>query len=231
MKQKKELRQKKWGSGFLKIITGLAIVILAGIGLSGCIGQNPDDLYNNAQTFQNQGDYESAIGTYEELIYSYSNYENISKVNEEIPRCYFKWGEQLQNQGLYQEAMLKYSVIIQSYPDSHYQSDAVNKIIEIGEIANNTTSSIPSPEREYVGGNCSIVEMENDADIPVTLVFTGPTYKSITMETGDVVRLEFNPGVYYLVGTASGVIPFKGVEDLSIGYKYSWTWYIETTYY
>jgi len=212
-----------------QIIVGI-IVILLTVGLSGCTSENPDDLYNEAQTFQNQGDYESAIGTYEELIYSYANYENISKVKEEIPRCYFEWGEQLQNQGLYQEAMLKYSVIIQSYPDSHYESDAVNRIIEIGELAN-TTLSIPSPEREYVGGNCSIVEMKNDADIPVTLVFTGPTYKSITMETGEFVQLEFNPGVYYLVGIASGVIPFKGVEDLSVGYKYSWTWFIETTYY
>lgn len=224
----KDFRQKKWGSGSLKLLIGMAIILLV-IGLCGCISQNPDDFYNEAQAFQNQGDYKSAIGTYDELIYLYPNYENISKIYEELPRCYFEWGEQLQNQGLYEDAILKYSVIIHSYPDTFYESEAVDRIIEIGELAD-TTSSIPSPDREYVGGNCSIVEMENDANIPVTLVFTGPTYESIKMEPGEFVRLEFNPGVYYLVGTADGVLPFKGIEDLTIGYKYSWVWYIETTY-
>lgn len=211
------------------VIIGITLIFLA-VGLSGCNGPSAKEMYNEAQDFQHHGYYSSAIGTYEELIYNYPNDEYASIARAEIPKCYYTWGKQLQNQSEYENALVKYTIILQSYSGAIYESKAVDRIIEIGQIWNITTPA-PSPERAYMGGNYSIIEMENDANQPISIVFSGPTYTHIRLRKGEIKTVDINnPGVYYIVGTATGVILFTGTEDLTMGYKYSWVWYIKTTY-
>lgn len=81
-----------------------------------------------------------------------------------------------------------------------------------------------SPEGRTNGTEC-IIEVKNNTSIPMTLKMNSAYYYFDPQETK---ALTFSPGGYAYVASAPSVIPYFGDDTLQSGYKYSWTFYIET---
>jgi len=70
------------------------------------------------------------------------------------------------------------------------------------------------------------VELKNNAYRSITVTFTGPSSATIYLPPGATKTHQFSPGQYSISATATNVVPFRGTESLSRGYKYTWIFYI-----
>ena len=80
---------------------------------------------------------------------------------------------------------------------------------------------------EYVGADYTIIEVINSANRTLTLTFGGVKY---VIPKDGTRTIEADGGNYEYHATAYGVRPASGVKTFSKGYKYSWDFYVVTTY-
>lgn len=80
---------------------------------------------------------------------------------------------------------------------------------------------------EYVGADHTIIEVINSANRTLTRTFGGVKY---VIPKDGTRTIEADGGNYEYHATAPGVRPASGVKTFSKGYKYSWDFYVVTTY-
>lgn len=80
---------------------------------------------------------------------------------------------------------------------------------------------------EYVGAEYTTIEITNSANRTLTLTFGGVKY---VIPKDGRRTIEADGGNYEFYATAPGVRPASGVKNFAKGYKYSWDFYIVTTY-
>ena len=83
-----------------------------------------------------------------------------------------------------------------------------------------------SPEGNTGSYECS-VEVKNNTTLSLTLKMNSTYYYFDPYETK---TLNIIPGKYEYIASAPSVIPYYGDDTLASGYKYSWTFYVETEY-
>ena len=95
----------------------------------------------------------------------------------------------------------------------------------IKELPRSTQSPF-NPEGNTGGYDC-IIEVTNNTDLSLTLKMNSGYHYFDPQETK---TLNFAPGSYKYTASAPSVTPYFGDENLMSGYKYSWTFYVETEY-
>jgi len=88
-----------------------------------------------------------------------------------------------------------------------------------------TTSGASPFQREYRGGTTATLNIFNQTDRTLTLVFGGATY---TVGAGSSRDMEVEGGRYEFSASVPRARPAGGVKEFDIGYGYSWRFYIVT---
>lgn len=101
-----------------------------------------------------------------------------------------------------------------------------NSLVKLLEVISKSKVSPFSPEGRTTGANC-IIDVKNNTSISMTLKMNSTYYYFDPQETK---TLTFSPGDYTYIASAPSVIPYFGDDTLESGNKYSWVFYIETTY-
>ena len=83
-----------------------------------------------------------------------------------------------------------------------------------------------APSEQTDDYQCNI-NVENATSMDVTLKIQGTFYY---LEPEETKTITLSPGSYDYVASAPGIIPYFGEEDFKSGYRYSWKFYIRTTY-
>ena len=101
-----------------------------------------------------------------------------------------------------------------------------SSLVKLLEVISKNKVSPFSPEGRTTGSNC-IIDVKNNTSVSMTLKMNSTYYYFDPRETK---TLTFSPGDYTYIASAPSVIPYFGDDTLESGYKYSWVFYIETTY-
>lgn len=94
-----------------------------------------------------------------------------------------------------------------------------------------TTTVVRSSESpfssEYIGGNQIIVLIKNDSAKTLNLTLGGVKY---VVSPGASESIELVQGTYDYFASAVGVRPLSGSQGFEWGHRYTWVFYIVTTY-
>lgn len=81
-------------------------------------------------------------------------------------------------------------------------------------------------QSEYVGGERTVISVNNTAKRTLTLTFGGVRY---VIPDGGSKVIVADGGAYEFLATAPGVRSMSGVKQFDRGFRYSWTFYVVTT--
>jgi tetratricopeptide (TPR) repeat protein len=185
--------------------------------------------------------YSEAIQKYSLLLrdYSYSMWASSEKADvlKNIPDdALFTFAKQYHQQMSYETAIRLYEVLLQYYPESRYASEAEKAKIEaeIAQIAGQEHGNLPPPselpseepeeDAEYT--------ITNDTSYVLTVLFSGPTTRSVILSPHATETITLEPGAYRVAAKVSdpSVIPYYGEETLSGSTHYESSFYIRTTF-
>jgi parallel beta-helix repeat protein len=110
-----------------------------------------------------------------------------------------------------------------------YPNNFINNTDNVYKPTPKPTPNLPPPVITRIDSweNPKVV-IKNDAHLSITVSFTGPTSATIYLLPGATKTHQFSPGMYSISATATNVVPFRGSESLSRGYKYTWIFYISS---
>lgn len=94
------------------------------------VGCGADYHFKKAEKLRSQGDYESAILKYEEILSNYINSQFATEAQKVLPIVYFEYGRKLQEQERYEEASGKYQILIDTYPTSPLLEKAKTNLLQ-----------------------------------------------------------------------------------------------------
>jgi TolA-binding protein len=111
---------------FVLAIVALALVVV------GCkSGPSQQQMFENAKKFQEQGDFQSAVDTYQQIVKRYPK-------SPEAPQCQFMVGylyaNHLKNIDMAKDA---YQTFIRNYPENDLVKDAQWELDHLGQDVNN----------------------------------------------------------------------------------------------
>jgi hypothetical protein len=83
----------------------------------------------------------------------------------------------------------------------------------------------------YSGGELPEEKVKNDTTRNITVFYSGPEARTVTIAPGATRTIKLTPGTYNIVvrSADASVIPFKGTSKFDRGYVYSVSYYIERT--
>lgn len=118
------------------------------------------------------------------------------------------------------DAYLKY---IGMYPYGAHRGQADERLIEINvnDIMNGAHGSLPGMKQVEIEENSptSTIIIENFTGYPLTVLYSGPEGRSVTISPGSKVAVTINNGYYRIAATVppTTVRPFAGTENFSGG--------------
>jgi len=206
----------------------------------------PGCYYRWAHELIEEGSFEEALQRYSVVLeeYPWSSWasEDNATLLEDIPSDFlFDSAAQYKEAEKYNTAIMLYKVIAIYHPEDVYAYDAANAAIttEIEKIYNEQHGLLPPPyeaAEKNLSGECE-VEVVNDTPYVLTILISGPTNMSITIEAspGSTVRImppfswqeppqaakretmTIPPGDYRVAAKVreTGVIPFYGEWSLT----------------
>ena len=95
---------------------------------------------------------------------------------------------------------------------------------DVGKLPEQTAGS-------YSGGELPEQAVKNDTTRNITVYYSGPEARTVTIGPGATKTITLQPGSYNIVvrSADASVIPFKGTSKFDRGYEYSVSYYIKTT--
>ncbi|MCQ2146974.1 MAG: hypothetical protein MJZ16_05595 [Bacteroidales bacterium] len=118
------------------------------------------------------------------------------------------------------DAYLKY---VGMYPYGAHRAQADERLIEINvnDIMNGAHGSLPGMKQVQVDEDSptSTIVIENFTGYPLTVMYSGPEGRSVTISPGSKMAVTINNGYYRIAATvpAPAVRPFAGTETFSGG--------------
>jgi hypothetical protein len=101
----------------------------------------------------------------------------------------------------------------------------IDKVIQSGKY-----SQLPRAQAvaRLTDSGPSHLSVLNQTVYTLTVTFYGPTERSVTVDAGQSLELDFAPGTYRVLGRANSptVLPFVGSDEYSAGTKYESTFYV-----
>lgn len=124
----------------------LLTLLIAGL-IIGCSGTTDDDIYNEAKSKYDQGNYAETLQEYERLIKEFPNTKYRAKALFEIGKLYHgQVVKSLTREQNYDRAIKNYSKVYKEFPDS---SQAPNSLFMIGFLKANELQQLDSARYYY----------------------------------------------------------------------------------
>lgn len=120
-----------------------------------------------------------------------------------------------------------YTKYLDMYPKGKHAKQAIDKQVSL--IMGSSHGEMPKMERSYsTGESYSTIEVENSTQYRLTVLYSGPQSKQVSLSPYQTRSFNLANGTYRIAVTASdavGIIPYVGTEHLTGG-GYSSKFYI-----
>lgn len=176
---------------------------------------------------------ENTPAAYQEFLKSYPNSTYSSMAELKLKDLEgLAW-----NVAMQENTLEAYNSFLQEFPDGVYSEEVQKRIVdlEVDAIFSGDYGKMPSMNRSYAGdgySNENEIEIYNNTSYNLTVYYSGPESKKITMVPKETIRTKLVNGNYRVAASvdASGIGNYAGKEKLEGGY-YDIEYYIVTRYY
>lgn len=127
-----------------------------------------------------------------------------------------------------------YEKYLKFHPYGTHAKQAEKMVIDLDveAVFSNEHGTLPPMDKSYGGGSTSHIEIHNSTSYTITISYSGPSSKRISISPGATCNVSLSNGNYRVAARAvgGGVQPFAGTENLDGG-MYEVTYYIRTYRY